>query len=120
MRYAFGDHVLDTELYRLERQSEGIRLPPRVYQMLVYLLEKRQRVVSRQELFEQVWPDQFVSDAALESCIKQVRQALGDSGRRQQFIQTVHGHGYRFIAAVSADGVTVETEVLTQSQSPQS
>ena len=110
MRYAFGDYVLDTELYRLERQGAGVRLPPRAYQMLVYLLEQRQRVVRRQELFEQVWADQYVSDAALESCIKQVRQAVGDSGRRQHVIQTVHGHGYRFIAEVrEVEGLAVAT-----------
>ncbi|HEY7491339.1 MAG TPA: AAA family ATPase, partial [Candidatus Tectomicrobia bacterium] len=59
-----------------------------------------QRVVARQELFEQVWSAQFVSDAALESCVKAVRQAIGDTDPAQRMIQTVHGYGYRFAAAV--------------------
>src|SRR5262249_34214297 len=58
------------------------------------------RLISKQELAEQVWPDHFVSDAALEGTIKTVRQAIGDNGRAQQLIQTVYGYGYRFIAAV--------------------
>jgi DNA-binding winged helix-turn-helix (wHTH) protein len=73
-----------------------------VFQVLTYLLEQHHRVVTRQELFEQVWPMQFVSDAALESSIKAVQQAIGDSGATPRMIQTLRGCGYRFIAAVEA------------------
>ena len=59
-------------------------------------------MVTRQQLFEQVWPKQFVSDAVLEACIKAVRQAIGESGARPRLIQTVQGYGYRFMAAVEA------------------
>jgi DNA-binding winged helix-turn-helix (wHTH) protein/class 3 adenylate cyclase len=101
MIYVFGDCALDTGLYALHRAGHSIRLRPKVFQVLTYLLAHRERVVSRQELCEQVWPDQFISDAALESAIRRVRQAIGDSGRAQRLIQTLHGHGYRFIAAVT-------------------
>src|SRR5438552_3073492 len=100
MRYSFGDWTLDTQLYTLHRAGHSLRLRPKVFQVLTYLVAHRDRVVSRQELCEQVWPDQFISDAALESAIRAARQALGDSGRTQQYIQTLHGHGYRFIAPV--------------------
>jgi DNA-binding winged helix-turn-helix (wHTH) protein len=103
MRYRFGDCVLDTALYALERQGQAMRLSRRVFRVLVYLLEQRHRVVSRDELFAQIWGEQFVSDAALESCIKQVRQAVGDSGRAQRLIRTQHGYGYRFVAEVIAE-----------------
>jgi class 3 adenylate cyclase/DNA-binding winged helix-turn-helix (wHTH) protein/predicted ATPase len=116
MRYHFEDCVLDTSLHRLERHGQPVRLQPRVFQLLVYLLEQRHRAVPRQELFEQVWPNQFVSDAALESGIKQVRQAIGDSGRAQRLLQTLHGHGYRFVApireAAEADVETGPPEAL--------
>ena len=56
-------------------------LRPKVFQVLHYLLRHRDRVISKQELREQVWPDQFVSDAALEGVLKAVRQAVGDSRR---------------------------------------
>src|SRR5262245_1583612 len=102
MIYSFGDCELDTCLYTLRRDDQSIRLQPKVFQVLVYLLEQRDRVVSKQELSEQVWPEQFISDATLENCIKLARKAVGDDGRAQRCIQTRYGHGYRFVAAVVA------------------
>src|SRR5262249_19755683 len=57
-------------------------------------------LVSKEELCAQVWPAQFISDATIEGCIKRARQAIGDTGRAQQFIQTRRGYGYRFVGAV--------------------
>jgi DNA-binding winged helix-turn-helix (wHTH) protein len=102
MIYAFGDCELDTCLYTLRRADHSIRLQPKVFQVLVYLIEHRDRVVSKQELSEQVWPEPFISDATLENCIKLARKAVGDNGRAQRCIQTRYGHGYRFVAAVVA------------------
>src|SRR2546428_7390532 len=87
MRYYFADCVLDTQLYTLARAGTTRQLTPKVFQMLHYLLAHRDRVVSRDELREQVWPDQFISEATLESCIKQTRQALGDSGQRNSLFR---------------------------------
>src|SRR5919201_4171911 len=102
MRYVFGECSLDTQRAELARAGRVSRLRRKVFQVLVYLLAHADRVVSKQELCAQVWPQQFISDAALESTIKAVRQALGDSGRGQRLIQTVYGQGYRFLAAVEA------------------
>ena len=102
MLYVFGECTLDTQRYELCRAGRVRRLRPKVFQVLVYLLTHADRVVSKQELWAQVWPQQFISDAALESTIKAVRQAIGDSGRGQQLIHTVYGQGYRFLAAVQA------------------
>ena len=102
MRYIFGECTLDTQRAELARAGCVSRLRRKVFQVLVYLLAQADRVVSKQELCAQVWPQQFISDTALESVIKAVRQAIGDSGRRQQLIQTVYGQGYRFLAAVEA------------------
>ena len=93
MRYVFGECILDTQRAELCRAGEVRRLRRKAFQVLGYLLAHPDRVVSKQELCEQVWPQQFISDAALESTIKAVRQALGDSGRRQQLIKTVYGSG---------------------------
>src|SRR5262245_17024441 len=102
MIYSFGDCELDTCLYTLRRDDQSIRLQPKVFQVLVYLLEQRDRVVSKQELSEQVWPEQFISDATLENCIKLARKAVENNERAQRCIQTRYGHGYRFVAAVVA------------------
>src|SRR2546426_6640329 len=111
MLYVFGECTLDTQRYELSRAGRISRLRRKAFQVLAYLLAHPDRVVSKQELCEQVWPQQFISDAALESTIKAVRQAVGDSGRGQRLIQTIYGQGYRFLAAVEAcpeapDGAT--------------
>jgi DNA-binding winged helix-turn-helix (wHTH) protein len=101
MIYAFDDGELDTQLYTLRRVGQTIRLRPKVFQVLLYLLEHRDRVVSKQDLCDAVWPEQFISDATLESTLREVRRALGDSARAQRVIHTYHGHGYRFVAPVT-------------------
>src|SRR5262249_7122425 len=77
-----------------------IKLRPKVFDVLRYLIAHRDRVIAQQELLEHLWPDQFVGDATLKSCIKEARQAVGDTGKAQRIIQTLHGRGYRFVAAV--------------------
>ena len=102
MRYLFGTYVLDTQRYELHRAGEPIKLRRKVFQVLAYLLAHRERVVPKQELLEHLWPDQFVGDEALKSCVKILRQALGERGRAPHFVRTLHGQGYRFVAAVEA------------------
>jgi TolB-like protein/DNA-binding winged helix-turn-helix (wHTH) protein len=100
MIYHFGECELDTQLYSLQRGGQTIRLRPKVFRMCLYLLEHRDRVVSREELCAQLWPGRFVNPATLEGVIRSVRQALGDSGRAQGIISTRHSYGYRFVACV--------------------
>jgi predicted ATPase/class 3 adenylate cyclase len=100
MIYVFGECELDTQRHMLCRDGQGIRLRRKAFQALAYLLAHHDRAISRQELCDEIWPQQFISDTALASTIKAVRQAIGDSGRGQQLILTVYGHGYRFVAAV--------------------
>ena len=100
MRYIFGDYVLDTQRHELHHAGEPVPLRRKVFQVLVYLLAHRDRVISRQEFLEQLWPDQFIGDAALTSCLKILRRALGERGRTPRYLRTLHGQGYRFVAAV--------------------
>ena len=100
MRYIFGDYVLDTQRHELHHAGEPIKLRRKVFQVLVYLLAHRDRVVPKQELLEHLWPDQFVGEETLTSCIKTLRQALGERGRTPRFLRTLHGQGYRFVGAV--------------------
>lgn len=100
MLHVFGDCVLDTTLHVLHRAGQPVQLRPKVFQVLVYLLAQRQRVVPKQELSEQVWPGQFISDATLESTVRAVRRALGDTRQAHRMIQTLYGYGYRFVAPV--------------------
>ena len=102
MRYSFGDYVLDIQRLELHHAGEPIKLRRKVFQVLVYLLAHRDRVVPKQELLAQLWPDQFVGDEVLKTCITALRKALGERGRAPHFVRTLHGQGYRFVAAVAA------------------
>ncbi len=101
--FRFGDCTLDTRAYALSRDGESKRLSPKIFQALHYLLMHRERVVTKQELSEQIWPDLFVTDSTLETTISAVRRAVGDSGRAQRIIRTLSGHGYQFIESVDVD-----------------
>ena len=101
MIYQFGECALDTQLYSVQRGGQTIRLRPKAFRMCLYLLEHRDRVVSREELGTQLWPGRFVNPATLEGVIRSVRQALGDNGRAQGIILTRHSYGYRFVAPVN-------------------
>src|SRR5918995_1833859 len=101
MRYQFGNRVLDTETVELRAGKDVLDVEPQVFDVLAYLIAHRDRVVTREELLDQVWGDRFVSESALTTRIKQVRQAVGDDGREQRVIRTAHGRGYRFVAPVT-------------------
>ncbi len=100
MRYAFSDCVLDTERCALTRAGEPVGIRPKVFKVLTYLIENHDRVVSKQELFDRLWHGRIVGDATLNSCLKEARQAVGDSGAEQRIIKTLHGQGYHFIASI--------------------
>ena len=93
--------TLDTDRIELRDGDSPVHLEPQVFDLLVMLIEHRDRVVTKRELLEEVWGDTFVSESALTSRVKSARQALGDSGRAQRVIRTVHGRGYQFIAEVT-------------------
>ena len=101
MIFAFGDYELDTRVYELRHALGGPRpLEPQVFDVLAYLVQHRDRVVSKDELLEKLWPDRFVSETTLTSRLKEARKAVGDTGRDQTVIRTHHGRGYRFVAPV--------------------
>jgi DNA-binding winged helix-turn-helix (wHTH) protein len=100
MRYAFEGCVVDTDAFELHRDGEPVDVEPQVFDVLLHLLRHRDRLVTRDELLDEVWGDRFVSASALNSRLKAARRAIGDDGRAQRLIRTVHGRGYRFVAPV--------------------
>jgi pimeloyl-ACP methyl ester carboxylesterase/DNA-binding winged helix-turn-helix (wHTH) protein len=100
MRYRFGVVELDTDTYELHSDGRIVDVEPQVFDVLALLVAHRERVVTKEELLDTVWGDRFVSESALTTRIKQARQAVGDSGQHQRVVKTVHGRGYRFVAAV--------------------
>ena len=101
MIYTFDDdYELDLQRYELRCSGHVIKIEPQVFDVLAYLIQHRHRVVTKDELVEQVWAGRLVSEATLTSRVMAARRAVRDRGREQHVIQTLHGRGYRFIAAV--------------------
>src|SRR5215831_15299634 len=113
MRYAFDDYTLDPEHYELRQAGRLVRLEPRVFDLLVYLVQHPGRTVTKEELLKQLWPNQFVTDDSLTTAVAQIRRALHDTGQAQRYIQTVRRRGYRFIASIA-----VLQEVETDARRP--
>jgi pimeloyl-ACP methyl ester carboxylesterase/DNA-binding winged helix-turn-helix (wHTH) protein len=114
--YAFGGCELDLERFELRRDGVARRIEPQVFDVLVLLVRQRERVVSKEEILDTVWGDRFVSESALTSRIKALRQAVGDDGRGQRIVRTVHRRGYQFAAEVveRADGSRAGTAPVAE------
>jgi len=100
MIYRFGGYEVDTARLEVRHEGESLHAEPQVFDVLRYLIEHRDRVITKIELLDEVWGGAFVSESALTSRIKSVRQLLGDSGKSQHVVRTVHGRGYQFVADV--------------------
>lgn len=97
----FGPFHLDLRAEQLWRGAEVLPLPPRTFAVLRYLVLHAGTLVTRDAILEAIWGTQYVSDAALASCIRDIRQALGEQAQTPQFLETVRGRGFRFLAPVS-------------------
>ncbi|HET9715423.1 MAG TPA: winged helix-turn-helix domain-containing tetratricopeptide repeat protein [Pseudolabrys sp.] len=100
MLFLFGDHTLDDERRELRRGTEPISVEPQVFDLLLYLVNNRDRVVSKEDLIASIWGGRLVSDSTLTSRINAARKALGDSGGTQKLIRTVARKGIRFVGDV--------------------
>ncbi len=103
MRLLFGNCALDVKRRELRRAGEVVHVEPQVFDLLLHLVENRHQVVSKEELLAAVWDNRTISDSALSTRINAARQAIGDSGNRQQFIQTVPRRGFRFVVEVTEE-----------------
>ena len=100
MQYRFADHVLDVDRRELRHGANQVALEPQVFDLLVYLVQNRDRVVSKDDLIASVWGGRIVSDSTLDSRINAARKALGDNGEQQRLIRTIARKGIRFVGAV--------------------
>jgi predicted ATPase/DNA-binding winged helix-turn-helix (wHTH) protein len=110
MQYSFANCRLDTDAMRLDVDGAAVPLQPQVMDVLRVLIEARDRVVSKQELLERVWGHTFVTESALTSRIKSARQAIGDDGKAQRLIRTVHGRGYQFVGELHEPAIRAGDE----------
>lgn len=123
MQYVFGDYILDPSRRELIRGSEVIAAGPQVFDLLQYLVEHREHVVSKDEMLQAVWHGRIVSESTVASHINAARKAIGDSGQEQRLIRTVARKGFRFVGDVrevpaSASPETLASESFSLADSP--
>lgn len=100
MHFAFDDYMLDPVRRELTGASGVIAVGPQVFDLLIYLVENRERVVSKDDMLDVVWNGRIVSESTLTSHINAARRAIGDNGREQRLIRTVARKGFRFVGEV--------------------
>jgi eukaryotic-like serine/threonine-protein kinase len=113
----FGDFELDLETRRLSQSGKPIALSPRTLDLLIYLVQNSQRVVTREELLNALWPDSFVDESNLSQHIFLLRKALNESRETAKLVRTLPGRGYEFVARVKPAGRASEvspTETMAQ------
>ncbi|MBT8041168.1 MAG: hypothetical protein HKO85_11305 [Xanthomonadales bacterium] len=98
--YRFDDFEVDPEAWRLSRRGREIHLDPLVLKLLIYLISKNGRLVTRQELMDTVWGDTVISESALTKAVARLRKALGDDSTTHRYLETVRSQGYRFVASI--------------------
>lgn len=104
MNLCFADFEIDLARQEMRRTGAIVHVEPQVFDLLVHLIRNRDRIVSKDELFEAIWQGRIVSEATLSSRISAARRALGDSGNDQSFIRTLHKRGFRFVGDLECDG----------------
>lgn len=112
--YRFDDVTVDGENFRVQKDGQNVALTPRAFDVLIFLLQNGGRVVEKQELFDCVWKDTFVSDNALTKIIKEIRRALVDDANQPRYIETVPKRGYRFIAEIKSGNDGVSERVINK------
>jgi len=101
MNFSFGPYTVDTERLELARNGEVVPLQPQAFSLLVFLIEKAERVVTKDEIIESIWQGRIVGDGTLNARINALRRALGDDGVTQSMIKTFPRQGFRFVAELS-------------------
>jgi adenylate cyclase len=116
--FLFDDYGLDTQRRELRRGGDVVAVEPKVFDLLVYLVQNRHRVVSRDDLIAHVWDGRIVSESAISRCINGARSAIGDSGEAQRLIKTLQRKGLRFVGEVRAEQAAPNTAVSGPSETP--
>jgi adenylate cyclase len=117
--YLFDDFVLDTDKRELRRGADAVSIAPQAFDVLDYLIRSRERVVSKDDLVTAIWDGRIISDAALTTCLKAVRSAIGDSGEGQRLIKTLPRKGFRFVGSVREEhGRTLDSGTPVEAPRP--
>ncbi|MGY8664246.1 winged helix-turn-helix domain-containing tetratricopeptide repeat protein [Bradyrhizobium sp. UFLA05-109] len=118
MPFLFEDYCLDADRRELKRGSELIPIGPKVFDLLLFLVQNREQVVSRNDLLEAVWEGRIVSESTLTSHVNAVRKAIGDTGKEQRLIRTVSRRGLRFVGKIIEERMPARASVTDLATDP--
>jgi len=116
--YRFGAYSIDTEGLEISASDEAVAVQPQVFALLLFLIENRDRVVSKDAILDSVWGGRIVSDATLNSRINAARRAVGDTGEIQSVIKTYPRRGFRFVAEIDDDAQALSPESSPSQDKP--
>lgn len=123
MLYQIRNIKIDTLGFHLVIDEVSVAVEPQVLDLIIYLVANRNRLVTRSELFENIWPDKVVSEDSISTHIKRARKILGDDGNQQKLIKTIHGRGFQFVGKVEelnlADEIS-DSQIVANSSKPES
>ena len=114
--YYFGGYVINLANREVLANGREVKVQQRVFELLAYLIENRDRAVGKDELLDKIWIRRITTEAALTRAIMKARKAVGDDAHSQSVIKTLHGHGYRFVAQLQPVEEARETS-LTEMRS---
>jgi len=100
VQYLFEDYALDPDRRELTRHAKAVAIGPKVFDLLLYLIQNREHVVSKDDVLGAVWSGRIVSESTLTSHVNAVRKAVDDNGEEQRLIRTVARKGFRFVGEV--------------------
>jgi len=118
VQFLFEDHVLDIDRRELRRGAQQIAVGPQVFDLLVYLVQNRERVVTKDDLLDAIWSGRFVSESNLTTRINAARKAIGDTGEEQRLIRTVPRKGFRFVGVVTCEAEKVKDVLGSTATTP--
>jgi TolB-like protein/Tfp pilus assembly protein PilF len=114
--FAFNGLELDCARFELRRKAQRLHVEPQVLSLLILLAENAERMVSKDEIIERIWDGRIVSESAVSARIKAARKAIGDDGKDQRLIRTIHGKGFRFVGKIELRGTGVAAAPIAPAQ----
>ena len=118
--YYFGGYVINLANREILINGREVKVQKRVFELLSYLIENRDRAVGKDELLDKIWVRRITTEAALTRAIMKARKAVGDDAHSQSVIKTLHGHGYRFVAQLQPVEEARETSLTELRSNKQS
>lgn len=116
MGWHFEDFELDAGAFELRQAGKPLAIEPKAISLLLLLIENKDRLLGKEEIIDVIWDGRAISDSSLSTAIKTLRQALGDDGKQQRLIKTVHGKGFRFVGDAVERNPTSTTMIVPASE----